>query len=84
VNSLLLVHKKRANWPREVRNTFSHLDAPWKIWGGGLRKSFAGLGFPRWHCQKKMIGIWIKSVKIKILKQKKQKALWISNKILSG
>jgi hypothetical protein len=27
-----------------------------------------------------MIGLWIKSVKIRILKQKKQKTLWISNK----
>jgi hypothetical protein len=28
VNSSLLVHKKRANHPWEVRNTFFHLDAP--------------------------------------------------------
>jgi hypothetical protein len=82
VNSLLLVHKKRANHPREVRNTFFHLVLPQKIWGAGLGKSVAGLGFARSCHQKKMIGLWIKSVKISILKQKKPKTLWISNKIL--
>jgi hypothetical protein len=85
VNSLLVVHLKKANWPWEVWNTFFYLEAPQKIWGGSLGKSLAGLGFPKSHRQKKMIGIWIKSVKIKILKQKKQKKqknLSISNKIL--
>jgi hypothetical protein len=58
-----------------VRNTFFHLEAPHKIWGGGLGKSVASLGFPRSHHQKKMIGLSIKSMKISILNQKKR--LWI-------
>jgi hypothetical protein len=81
VNSLLLVHKKRANHPWAV-NIFFHLEAPKKIWGARLGKSVASLGFARSRHQKKMIGLWIKSVKISILKQKKQKTLRISNKIL--
>jgi hypothetical protein len=65
-----------------VRNTFFHVEAPQKIWGTQLGKSVAGLGFARSHCQKKMIGLWIKSMDISILKPKKQKTPWISNKIL--
>jgi hypothetical protein len=59
-----------------VRNTFFHLEAPQKIWGHGLGKSVAGLGFPRSRHQKKMIGLSIKSVKISILKQKKKRKLY--------
>jgi hypothetical protein len=61
---------KRANHPREARNTFFHLEVPQKIWGAGIGKSVACLGFARSHHQKRMIGLWIKSMKISILKQK--------------
>jgi hypothetical protein len=49
-----------------VRNTFFHLEAPQKIWGAQLGKSVAGLGFAKSHHQKKIIGLWIKSVNISI------------------
>jgi hypothetical protein len=48
---------------------------PQKIWGGGLGKSVAGLGLPRSHHKKIMIGLWMKSMEISILKQKNKRTL---------
>jgi hypothetical protein len=78
VNSLLLQQKK-SKPPSGGEEHIFHLMLPQKICGTGLGKSVAGFGFARSRCQKKMIGLWIKSVKISILKQKKPQILWISN-----